>query len=116
MKLSLWPLTLIIYTNWFLKDWQWGCFFGLIFIRPEHRDDPGIEAHELTHAAQFWEFLVLGFMILYTFHRRSRFAFEAAAYRAQLKYHPDHKAVYANILTSQYNLNITTDEALAALT
>ena len=64
MKFVLWPLTIIIYADWPLKSWQWGMFFGVIFIHPDHRDDPGIEAHELTHARQFWEFLGLGFMIL----------------------------------------------------
>ena len=119
MKLNIWPFALIIYTDWSLKDWEWGdCWGPVIFIRPEHRDDPGIEAHELTHACQFWEFLGLGFLILYYCHQRSRFAFEAAAYRAQLACSPfpaRQRSVYAKLLVDNYNLGITYDAAFASL-
>ena len=120
MKLSLWPLTLIIYTSWSLKDWEWGdCWGPVIFIRPEHRGDLGIEAHELTHSAMWWEFLGIGYLVLYFLHKRSRFAFEVVAYRAQLacaQYPEQQRGVYAQLLVDRYNLGITYDEAFAALT
>lgn len=118
MKFSLWPLTVIIYAAWPLRSWQAGAFWGVIFIRPDHRDDLGIEAHELTHARQFYEFLGIGFMLLYCLHARSRFAFEASAYRENVQHadYPDlARAACARSLVDNYRLGITFDEALAAL-
>lgn len=118
VRLVLWPLTLIIYASWPLKAWEWGAFWGVIFIRPEHRDYEPIHAHELQHARQFWRWLGFGFMVLYTLSRTWRLRFEAEAYRAQLACVPfpdQQRYVYADMLVKNYDLNINMAEALAAL-
>jgi hypothetical protein len=84
-----------------------------IFIRPSYSLDVGLLEHEKTHVKQFWKNPLFG--LFYMFSKKSRFAYEAEAYREQLKYNPDKAELYASFLSTKYNLGITQDQALAAL-
>jgi hypothetical protein len=84
-----------------------------IFIRPKYQGDIGLLEHEKTHVKQFWKNPLFG--LFYMFSKKSRFAYEAEAYREQLKYNPDKADLYSSFLSTKYNLGITQDQALAAL-
>jgi len=66
-----------------------GCANGpIIRIKPSHKDDKGIQAHELVHVRQWWR--TFGFHSgLYLTRRCYRLHSEVEAYRKQLEYpHP----------------------------
>jgi hypothetical protein len=84
-----------------------------IFVRPSYSLDVGLIEHEKTHVKQFWKNPLFG--LFYMFSKKSRFAYEAEAYRTQLKYNPGREELYASFLVKNYNLGITQDQALAAL-
>jgi len=80
--------TLIFYTNKFIPASSAACARGpVIFIRPEYRDDKGLEAHEQVHVRQWWRTLGLH-SLLYLVSKRYRLNAEVEAYREQLRYPP----------------------------
>jgi hypothetical protein len=105
---------MVFYTNWFIPARFAATTYGpFIFIRPSKRDDVGLLEHEKVHVKQFWRNPLFG--IAYFFSKQARFKYEVEAYREQLKYSPGKEEVFADILVRKYKLDVTMDEALAAL-
>lgn len=82
----------------------------IILIRPEHREDAGLHAHERAHVAQFWR-RPLTHDLRYLLSRKYRLVCEVEAYRAQLKLAPWGLDKFALSLASKYQLDISVDEA-----
>lgn len=82
-------------------------------IRPSHKDDIGLHAHEAVHRAQFFRNPLMG--LWYVFSRKARLAYEVEAYKAQLALAPWSIGVLANHLANHYKLEITLDEAIELL-
>lgn len=116
MKLNLFPLALILYTDRLPQDWAGGwCYGPLILIRPRHKDNKGLHVHELFHSTQFW--LTLGMHgILYSFMPKYRYWSEIWAYRRQLKYAPNSAEWFAQVIAKHYRLNVSEEQALKDLT
>ena len=107
----------IFYTHWGIPERFGGVFRAfLILIRPKYRDDKGLEAHELTHARQFWRNLGLPFTILYQLSRRARLKWEVEGYREQIRHYPAHRIpglrmTFARFLAEKYRLGISPPDA-----
>jgi hypothetical protein len=116
MKLNIFPPAIVVYTEKLPKDWADGwCYGPVILIRPKHKENKGLHAHELFHSTQVW--LTLGIHgILYYAIPKYRYWSEIWAYRRQLKYSPDKAQYYATAITKNYNLNVSVEKALADLT
>jgi len=102
----------VFYTNKLIPKGLDGCsrlFF--IFIHPSYKDDVGMLHHELTHVKQFYRNPLLhGF--LYLFNKSYRLKSEVEAYKEQLKYcNPINLNHFAYLISNNYNLNITIEEA-----
>ncbi len=116
------------YTNKFIPSGSAGCARGpCIFIRPDHRGDAGLLAHEQVHVSQWWRTLGLH-SLLYLVSKKYRLAAEVEAYRKQLEYpHPRYsqdqlRELYAGWLSAPgwvegYDLQdiCTKEQALAYL-
>jgi hypothetical protein len=104
------------YTNWMIPARFAATTYGpFIFIRPTKKDDFGLLMHERVHVDQFWRTCGL-FGIAYFFSKKKKLQYEAEAYREQLKHYPDDRTeIFAWILATKYGLNISVDEARAAL-
>ena len=87
-----------------------------IRIRPAHKDDLGLLAHEKEHVRQWW--ITLGISsILYLF-KRYRLGAEVKAYKEQMKYSTnllEARICFAKRLVVYYNLGIDYDEAFRLL-
>jgi hypothetical protein len=105
-------LLAIFYTNKFIPTRFAGITYGpVVFIRPEYKSDAGLLAHELTHVAQFWkQFITFGF--LYLFSRTHRLGYEVEAYQEQLKHSPGNEKLYAQMLSTMFDLRVSFDQAL----
>jgi hypothetical protein len=105
----------VFYTNLFIPARFAATTYGpFVFIRPTHKDDVGLRMHELTHVKQFWKNPLFG--LTYYFSKDARLKYEAEAYKIQLTYcTPDKKELFAQFLCKNYKLNITHEQALAAL-
>jgi hypothetical protein len=86
----------------------------IIQIRPSHRDDTGLLAHEKHHVAQLRR-QPLTFWLRYFLSKRARLAYEAEAYRVQLDHYPDRLDVLAAHLANSYGLGITRAQAREAI-
>lgn len=108
-----------------------------IKIRPKHKDDGGIHAHEQLHARQWWAWFLVGAVaaylllplgeflwyyallggmgmhaILYKFNHGYRLLCEVRAYRKQLGYYADDRSLkFAGFISSKYGLNISIEDA-----
>jgi len=101
-----------------MPDWKAGYSRAwFVRIRPAHKNDKGLEAHEAEHVRHWW--YSLGFSsILYLLSKRFRLWAEVKCYKVQLEYAADRdlaRRVYALRLAAHYNLGITISEALDAL-
>lgn len=87
----------------------------LIFVRPEHKGDKGLLEHEKVHRRQFIRTFGLH-GLLYLFVEDYRLTAEVEAFREQAKHYPDDRMPrFAQLLASNYRIDITEDEALRAL-
>ena len=88
----------------------------VVLVRPKNQHSEPLIAHELVHVKQFWN-NPLFYGIRYQFSKKSRFAYEAEAYRTQLALDPSehNRLTFASFLVNNYRLDITMDQALAAL-
>jgi hypothetical protein len=84
-----------------------------VFIRPEFKNDIGLLNHELVHVKQFWKNPLMS--LLYQFSKTYRLRYEAEAYKTQLEYAPGRLDLFAGFLVSNYNLQITLDQARQAI-
>ena len=103
------------YTDLFIPARFGGITYGIfIFLRPKYKNDNGILQHELTHVRQFYRNPLFG--LWYQFSAKDRLKYEAEAYKVQLAYYTeDKKSLFAQYLVNNYNLGITYDQAIAAL-
>lgn len=102
------------YTNWFIPSKFQAMTYGpLIFIRPSRKGDVGLLEHEKTHVKQFWHNPLFG--LWYLFSKKARFGYEVEAYKVQSTYHPERVEAYAEALATKYGLDVTKEQALAAL-
>ena len=134
------PPYFVIYTDK-LPDIVGGRATGFVVrIRPKYRDDAGIHAHELVHVKQWYTGLATGLAVaalmyfnaidgwplaiivgavlhpLATASKRYTFWKEVVAYREQAKYYADdRRLLFANFISQNYGLNVTTEQAYAAL-
>jgi hypothetical protein len=105
---------MVIYTDNGIPARFAGYTIGLVtLIRPEFKDDKGLDAHEAIHRDQFKKNPVMG--LLYRFSKKARLKYELEAYRVQLTYAPQSAARFAYVLSHNYGLDITEDEALKLL-
>ena len=112
-----------------------------IKIRPKYKDDGGIHAHEQTHAKQWWSWFLVGAVAayllwplgnvywyyallagvgmhfaLYKFVHAYRLWCEVKAYRVQAQYYADdRRLLFAKFISTKYRLNISLEQAYAAL-
>lgn len=105
----------IFYTDRFIPTRFAGFTVGpIVLIRPGYKTDEGLLHHELTHVKQYWKNPLMG--LWYRFSNPARLAYEAEAYKVQLAYYTDDKTLqFAKFLVEKYNLDITMDQAIAAL-
>ena len=102
---------MIFYTNRFIPERAAGCARGpFIFIRPEYKNDIGLIEHEKVHVEQWYR--TFGFhSLLYLISKKYRLKSEVEAYKKQLEYSPREADLYALFISTNYNINITKDEA-----
>jgi len=104
---------MIIYTD-FMPSRFGGYTIGPItLIRPKHKNDLSLHAHEAVHRKQFRDNPLFG--IAYLFSKKQRLKYELQAFAAQLRVNPSELAIYAKLLATNYDLDITTAEALVLL-
>ena len=86
-----------------------------IFIRPEHKGDKGLIEHEKAHRKQWLRTFGLH-SLLYLFVEDYRLRAEVEAFREQAKHYPDDRRLkFAELLATNYRIDVTVDEALLAL-
>ena len=106
---------MIFYTNFAVPKQHAACTRGpFIFIRPQHKDDKGLLAHEMEHVAQWWRTFGLH-SFLYLFSKRYKLKCEVEAYKVQLLYSPYAHYKFAEFISKNYDLNITEAQALELL-
>ena len=106
---------MVFYTDRFVPERSAGCACGpLIFIRPKYRNDHGLLAHEQVHVQQWLRTFGLH-SFLYLFSKRYRLKSEVEAYLEQLKYSPGDINLFAKYISKDYNLDITSAQALELL-
>lgn len=115
MKLCLRPLCLVLQTRRLIPAGFDGFTVGpVVLVRPG--TSTALLAHEQAHARQFWRFLGCN-GVLYQVSRRWRLRLELEAYRAQLAVAgPPAVLQLSAALASQYDLDITQEEAYRLLT
>jgi len=115
MKLRLRPLCLVLQTQRLIPAGFDGYTVGpVVLVRPG--TSAALLAHEQTHARQFWRCLGCN-GLLYQVSRRWRLRLELEAYRVQLAVAGPPAALQLSAaLASQYDLNITQEEAYRLLT
>lgn len=86
---------------------------SLILIRPEHKDDTRLIAHEMTHQSQMRKSNALVFWVKYLCSKSFRLQAEVEAYKVQIL-HGAPIITCASHLT-RYGLGITQAEAMALL-
>ena len=88
----------------------------LIFIRPSHRDDVGLLAHERVHVRQWLRSLGLLHSLRYLLSDSYKLACEVEAYQAQAACYPDDRLpLFAGYIAKDYSLSITQADALKLL-
>jgi len=106
----------VFYQDWMVPPRFGGITYGfLIAIREKYRRDVGLLEHEKVHVRQFWRTLCL-FPLIYLLSKKWRFRWEVEAYRKQMKHYADDRSArFAYFMATKYRLNITEQEAYAAL-
>lgn len=105
---------MVIYTHLMPERFAGYNLGPVTLIRPSHRDDAGLHAHEAVHRRQFFRNPFMG--LFYLLSASARQAYEVEAYRAQLALQPGSVDVLAAFLSTHYGLTLTHAEALALLT
>jgi hypothetical protein len=109
------------YTNSFIPNGYDAYTRGpFVFVRPEHKNDLGLIAHEKVHVRQWFCTLMLH-PLLYLISDKYKLNSEVEAYKEQLKHYPkstqeNNLILFSGYLANNYNLNITQDEAMLELT
>ena len=102
----------VIVTDSNIPEGRAGCMLGgIIYIRPSHKDDAGLLAHEQKHVDQ-WRAEPLTFHTRYDNDDSFRLQCEVEAYAAQSLCYKDNRAwKLAGFISSLYNLNVTQIQA-----
>jgi hypothetical protein len=102
----------IVYTNLMPARFAGYTIGPVILIRPSHKDDTGLIAHERVHVAQFWRRPVLH-GLLYRLSKRYRLDCEVRAYAVQCldPVKPITVTAAAERIASHYGLGIGSAEA-----
>lgn len=109
----------VFYVKYMLTGYSAITIATIIFVRRDKAGDRALLEHERTHVRQFRDNR-LTFWIRYLCSKKSRFAYEAEAYRVQLDWVEPEKyeacrQLFAKWLVDKYQLGISLDEALKAL-
>lgn len=131
----------IIYTDRLPAEFA-GCANAFVIrIRPKYKDDEGIYRHELKHVKQWFGGMVMGAIVAVAFYQISdiaaltmlgyglcqhsllylvspdyRLEAEAEAYAKQAQYYQDdRRGLFAEFIATSYGLDITKNDALAAI-
>lgn len=111
MRINLWPLAIIRYTDDLPEKYGGLARAFYIKIRPKYIEDIGLLKHELVHVSQYWRSSGLS-MVWARFDKMHMLDLEVEAYKEQLKYYPDDKTdLFAEFLSTKYDFNISKDEA-----
>lgn len=86
----------------------------LILMQPHCRGDRALLAHELVHVQQWRRSFGL-FWPLYLLSRKHRLRYEVEAYRRQLEFAPGAALCFAQVLSTQYWLKVSVQEAYRLL-
>jgi len=107
---------MIFYTDFLIPDIYAAYTRGpLIFIRPEFKKDVGLLEHEKVHRRQWFRTLGLH-PLLYRLSKKYRLKSEVEAYREQMKHYPDDKStLFSHYLSTNYDLDLTEQDALELL-
>lgn len=108
--------SIVFYTNRFIGDGFAGCARGpFIFIRPEHKGDAGLLAHEQMHVKQWIRTLGMH-SVMYALSASYRLKSEVEAYKRQMWFCvPDMADKFAGFISTKYNIQISKEDALKAL-
>lgn len=109
----------VIYCEWFCGRFDARSFGVVVAVHPDHRDSRPLLEHELQHCRRFYRSLGVS-AILYLLSKRSRFKQEVECYRVQLSHMSPISRTpaverFARCIVSDYGLDVTFDEAYAAL-
>lgn len=119
MKLNLWPLAFITYTDDMRPEFGGSARAMFIRIRPKYAADLGILKHELAHVGLFWRTCGLDF-VLGRF-RRYRLYDESRAYAEQMRWPDRHgqrmtlEDAAERLSRPMYRLNLTREAAISAI-
>lgn len=105
---------MVLYTDLMPKRFDGYNLGPVTLIRPSHKTDAALHAHEAVHRRQFLRNPLMG--LFYLCSASARQAYEAEAYRAQLALQPGSVNVLATFLSTRYGLTLTHAEAVALLT
>lgn len=98
---------MIIFTNRFIPDhFAAYTFLFVILMRPTHRHDYALIAHERTHVKQFWRSLGLH-GLLYPLSKKYRLKAELEAHRLEYRLAPERLDRLASNLARNYDLDIS---------
>jgi hypothetical protein len=81
----------------------------IALIRPSHRNDLGLIAHEKCHIDQFWRNPFKSFLAIWI--KDWKLELEVEAYKVQMQYTQGRTALFAEYLATKYGLDITAEEA-----
>jgi hypothetical protein len=104
----------VFYTDLFIpKRFNGLTVAFLIFLRPGVKGETDLLEHEKIHVNQFWRTLGLN-GLFYKLSKKYRLNYELEAYRKQLEFCVNKEYatnLFATYLSTNYNLNLTYDEA-----
>ena len=101
---------MIIYTDRFIpKRFDAVTVLFVVLVRPSHKNNKALHAHELKHIEQFQRNWFSP--VLYLFSKSHRQDYEVEAYRAQLKINPGGLDKFADMLAKNYRLDISVERA-----
>jgi hypothetical protein len=105
---------LVFYTNLMPKRFAGYTVAFIILLRPSVKGNIPLLEHEKVHVNQFWRTLGIN-GLFYLFSKEKRLQYELEAFRKQLEFEYNKfvsKQVFAKYLSTNYNLNITYEDAL----
>jgi len=100
---------MIFFTDFLVPERFSGYTIGPIaLIRPSHRNDIGLIAHEQCHIDQFWRNPFKSFLAIWI--KDWKLELEVEAYKTQIIHSPGNEKLFAEYLATKYGLDITATE------
>jgi hypothetical protein len=115
----MYPYIIIPISTFIPKRFAAFVFGFIIFVRPSYKDNIPLIEHEKVHVRQFWRtFGTHG--LWYQFNKKYRLRSEVEGYAVQVKKREElgmspRFEDYAGFISTHYNLDITTEQALEML-